>query len=124
LLAQVHAELGDTSRAQEYLNRIADQCVLAHLDTVYSVRAVVAARQGMWDEAERYAEEALAFARRGGFIVSEARLFYFWGRWLTEHGETERARERLEESLAIFRRLGARPYVERIERMLADIGDR
>jgi hypothetical protein len=39
-----------------------------------------------------------------------------------ERGEPERARERLEAALAIFRRLGARKDIERVEQLLSRLG--
>jgi tetratricopeptide (TPR) repeat protein len=123
LFARLFAELGDIARALDYLSRVSDEQIVAHLDSVYSVRAVVAAHEGKWDEAEQHAEEALAFARRGGFIVSEARLRYFWGLWLARKGDTQRARDRLTKSLSIFRQLGAQPYVERVEQLLLAYAD-
>jgi class 3 adenylate cyclase/tetratricopeptide (TPR) repeat protein len=118
LFARVYAELGEIERAEALLTRISDGRIVAHLDNVHSVRAVVAAYGRKWDEAERYASEGLAFARRGKFVVAEARLLYFWGRWLVTKGETECARERLSAALSIFRELGARPYVSHIEEMM------
>ncbi len=124
LFARVFAELGESDRAEDYLSRVSDEQIVAHLDTVHSVRAVVAACRGEWDEAEQYAEEALAFARRGGFVVSEARLLYFWGRWLMRKGDIARAKDRLMKALAIFERLGALPYTKRTEELLVDCADR
>lgn len=120
LFARVFAELGDLARAEEYLSRVSDGQVVAQVDTVYTVRAVVAACGGKWDEAEQYAQQALEFARRAGFTVSEARLLYFWGHWLVQKGDTHRAHDRLVEALSIFRRLGALPYMARTEQLLIE----
>jgi hypothetical protein len=50
----------------------------------------------------------------------EGRILYEWGRMYAAREAPQQAQERLEEALVIFRRLGARPYIERTEQALAD----
>jgi hypothetical protein len=56
------------------------------------------------------------------YPYAEARLLQVSSRVHAERGEPEPARERLEEALAILRRLGARKDIERTEQLLATLG--
>jgi tetratricopeptide (TPR) repeat protein len=87
------------------------------------VQGVLRSRQGRWEEAEQSFGEAVPLARSMPYPYAEARALYEWGVMLRQAGEPERARARLEEGLAIFRRLGARSYAERTERELAGLGE-
>jgi hypothetical protein len=49
----------------------------------------------------------------------EGRLLHAYGLLRARQGQPVQARERLEGALAIFRRLGARPDIERAERDMA-----
>jgi hypothetical protein len=51
--------------------------------------------------------------------LSFAETAHAYGEALARRGETDAARERFEEALDAFRRMNARPYVERTERALA-----
>jgi hypothetical protein len=53
------------------------------------------------------------------YPYAEARLLHVYGEMHARKGEPEPARERLEAALAIFRRLGARKDVERVEQVLS-----
>jgi hypothetical protein len=52
------------------------------------------------------------------YPYAEARLLHVYGEMHAQKGELEPARQRLEEALAIFRRLGAHKDAERMERAL------
>jgi hypothetical protein len=67
-------------------------------------------------------EEALSLCHAMPYPYAEARVLYEYGRAHALQGEEEPARQRLEEALAISRRLGERPYVERTKQALADLG--
>jgi hypothetical protein len=82
------------------------------------VQAMVATRQGHWEDAERTQEEGLSLARRMPYPYAEARLLHVYGEMHAQKGEPKLARERLEAALAIFRRLGARKDAEQVERAL------
>jgi hypothetical protein len=83
------------------------------------VQAMVAIRQGRWEDAERPLEEGLSLARSMPYPYGEGRLLHAAGEMHVRKGEPEPARQRLEAALAIFRRLGARKDAERVERALA-----
>jgi tetratricopeptide (TPR) repeat protein/transcriptional regulator with XRE-family HTH domain len=74
--------------------------------------AIVAVRQGRWEEAAGALGEGLALARHIGYPYAEARLSQAYGELFAQTGQHEAAREQLEEALAIFQRLGARRDVE------------
>jgi len=83
------------------------------------LQAWLAARQGDRDLANRMMEEAIALSRKLGFVWSEARMLQVWGRLETDLQDQEAARAHLDAALAIYRRLGAVPYIEETERRLA-----
>lgn len=76
------------------------------------------ARQARWAEAESLLTEAASLAHPMPYPFGEARSLYEWGRILAGQGKAERARERLEQALAIFTRLGARRHIERTKQAL------
>jgi tetratricopeptide (TPR) repeat protein len=124
LLSEIRLQLGDVVVAEELAAQALERArglpesllpvnpLLAH--------AMTLARVGRWDEAERALDEALALAR-GDDAYLEARTLRAFGLMWGQKGESGRAREYLEEALAIFRRLGAKPDVERTERTLAEL---
>jgi hypothetical protein len=59
-----------------------------------------------------------------GMPYSEGRILYRLGLLHAQRDEREDARTQLEAGQAIFRRLGAQPYVERAERALQEIGQK
>jgi len=75
----------------------------------------VRVQQQRWDEAQQAYEEAASLARGFPYPLAEGAALYEHGLLHVRRGELEQARGRLEESLAIFRQLAARPYVERAE---------
>jgi ATP/maltotriose-dependent transcriptional regulator MalT len=122
LLAWVHLELGDVGLAADMVAQ-----AIAHaragsdrltLVDALRVQAMVATRQERWDEAERSVQDALSVARGMPYPYAEARLLHVYGEMHVAKGESAQAREQLEAALAIFRRLGARKAVERVEQAL------
>jgi tetratricopeptide (TPR) repeat protein len=77
-------------------------------------------QQGRWDEARQAYEEAASLARAIPYPYAEAVAHYEYGMLHWQRGELEQAVEQLEEALITFRHLGARPLIERTERILRD----
>jgi tetratricopeptide (TPR) repeat protein len=86
------------------------------------VEGAVLGRQGSREAGERSFQEAVTLAQPMPYPYGQARALYEWGGMLARAGEVEQARPRLEEALSIFTRLGARPYIERTERALVQLG--
>jgi tetratricopeptide (TPR) repeat protein len=103
--------LAGTKRAKEQGNRLA-------LVELSRVRGMVLARDRRWDAAERAFEEAVSVARSLRYPYAEARSLYEWGSM--QAGRPESGRGRLEEAAGIFRRLGSRPYLELVQKALAE----
>jgi hypothetical protein len=82
------------------------------------VQGMVRICQERWAEAERALEEGLTMARSLPYPYGEARLLHVYGEMHAKRGELGPARERLEDALAIFRRLGARKDAEPVEQAL------
>jgi tetratricopeptide (TPR) repeat protein len=79
----------------------------------------VAGDQEQWEDATRELEEGLAEARGMGMPYDEGSILYRLGLLHARRDEREKARTLLEAGLAIFQRLGARPYQVRTEHALA-----
>jgi tetratricopeptide (TPR) repeat protein len=79
------------------------------------------ARQSRWNEAVETAERALTDARQAGLVLLEGILLDAYGEVLALKGDTEGARRRWEEAVAIFRDAEADAWVWRIERHLASL---
>jgi tetratricopeptide (TPR) repeat protein len=103
--------LAGTERAKAQRNRLA-------LVELSRVRGMVLARDRRWDEAERAFEEAVSVARSLRYPYAEARSLYEWGSM--QAGGPESGRGRLEEAAGIFGRLGSRPYLELVQKALAE----
>lgn len=86
------------------------------------VQAMVWIRQGEWEQAAPTLREGLSLARSMQYPYAEARLLHVQGVLHTAQGEVVHARERLEDALAIFRRLSARKDIEQTEHLLAALG--
>ena len=90
---------------------------------VLHLQAMVLVRQGHWAAATDALAEGLALAQAPSFRYPffEACFLHIWGQMHLNRGEPAAARERLEAALAIFQRLGARPFVARVEQDLATL---
>jgi tetratricopeptide (TPR) repeat protein len=117
-------ELGNEERAADAL-RGARQLANAStsrtgLPPLLLQSAKLGVRQGRLDDAMRHLEEGLAIAQEIGLPYQEALLQEEYGRMHAARGEREQARARLENALAIFRRLGALTDVGRVGETLRD----
>jgi tetratricopeptide (TPR) repeat protein len=119
-----YLEQGDLVRAQYMMTRAMTQATVWQDRTwkgeTMRVQGMVQSRQGEWAGAAHSFEEALSLARSMTMPYLEGRILYEWGRMYAAREAPQQAQERLEEALVIFRRLGARPYIERTEQALAD----
>jgi tetratricopeptide (TPR) repeat protein len=84
-------------------------------------KGMVLIRQGRHEEAERALDEGLTLAASQPYPYGQGRILYELGLMHHEREAPQRARECLEQALAIFQRLGARPYIERTERALHEL---
>jgi tetratricopeptide (TPR) repeat protein/transcriptional regulator with XRE-family HTH domain len=125
LLALAQLELGDQAAAARV---VAETIARARLDQTplvlteaLRVAALIDLRQERLDEVTASLDEAIGIARRLPYPYQEARLLSVYGQMHAQQGAASPARECLEAALAIFRRLGARVDVERIEQALTTL---
>lgn len=125
-LARSYLALGDPEQAAAIVdNGLRRAALLGYRDLIADlllVQGLVMACGGRWEEAEGSFDEALSTARHIPYPYAEGRTLLELGLLDSHRGEPGRGRERLEQALAVFRRLGARPYIRRTEEALADIG--
>jgi class 3 adenylate cyclase/tetratricopeptide (TPR) repeat protein len=81
-------------------------------------RSLMAMREERWDEAIAHLEAALALASDIGQPAERARTLRLLGQAHAGTGDLEAARSELQEALATFHRLGARPELELTEAQL------
>jgi DNA-binding SARP family transcriptional activator len=126
VLAEVYLATGDEDRAYQLvagrIERFRQQQRRRSLADWLRIQGKVRVQQGRWDEARQAYEEAASLAHALSFRYAEAEALYESGILQRPRAEVQQARARLEEALAIFRRLAARPSVERTEQALHDLG--
>jgi tetratricopeptide (TPR) repeat protein len=124
VLAWAYGELGDTKRAEETVQaagaRTAVSCSPLVLMYWRRIHGVILAQQEQWEEAGHAFADALSMSQRVPCPYAEARTLSEWARSHLRRGERKRARERSDEALTIFKRLGAQPFIERTEQMLPE----
>jgi tetratricopeptide (TPR) repeat protein len=125
LLAWAYLELGDPVKAEALVAQAISRARAGHfrlmLVGALRVQALIAGRQRRWTIAEDAVTEAVTLARSMGYHYGEARALHMHGLLGIEQTELASARERLQEALAIFQRLGTTKDVERTEQALAQL---
>jgi tetratricopeptide (TPR) repeat protein len=116
ILALAMVMSGDVERGEMLARQVLDasEDALAAVDA-WPALGLALSRQGRRDEAIGAFQEGASLAHRMPYPYAEATTLALWG---TE----EDSRERLEEALVLFRRLGARKDIEAVERYLAEMG--
>ena len=126
VLAEAYLAIGDELRADELvaerIERFRQQHRRRSLAHWLRIRGKVRVQQRRWDEARQACEEAASLAQALPYPHAEAAALYESGVLHEYQGEVQQARDRLEQALAIFRHLAARPYIERTEHALRDLG--
>jgi tetratricopeptide (TPR) repeat protein len=124
-LAWAHLECGNLDEAELYaqlaVTRLTEENAVTELLLAQRVAGMVSAAQGRRERAEATFEETVALARKVRFVQAEACILYEYGMTRLREGRREDALPLLEESLRLFRELGAHPYVERAERELLSV---
>ena len=125
-LAQAYLALGNEAAAEavvaQALSRATADDDSIDLSGALRVSAMLAVRQRRWDSAMHALDNGLSLTRRMNYAYGEALFLYEYGMMHHDKGETEQARQPLQEALPIFQRLGARSDVERTEQSLREYG--
>jgi len=124
VLARAHADMGELAKALQIASDAVREARAKDIRTILAaalrVQGTVLSREDRWEEAEESFQEALSLAEAISCPYAAGRTLYEYGTMLLREGSPEAARGRLEDALTIFRRLGARPYVELTEHTLAE----
>jgi tetratricopeptide (TPR) repeat protein len=127
VLARANLDMGEIESAQRIVGDAVGQArerdIRMILAEALRVQGVVLSQQGNCEEAEASFQEALTLAETISCPYAAGRTLYEYGITLLRTGGAEAARSRLEEALTIFRRLGARPYVELTESIRGSLVD-
>jgi class 3 adenylate cyclase/tetratricopeptide (TPR) repeat protein len=125
VLAEAHLAAGNTARAEAILLDVVgstrEKGSDLYLADALRVEGMLRTHQERWEQARNALEEALELARAMSYPYLEARILFEYGMLDTKRGEPRRARQRLEDALAIFRRLGASADLEQTQRELAQL---
>ncbi|HZS93929.1 MAG TPA: AAA family ATPase [Chloroflexota bacterium] len=125
-LAAARLEVGDLNAAEETIARaVADatrQRLPIGLVDATRIQGAIAARRGMWEDAERHLHRAIQLAHDISYRWGEARALYEYGLALSRQGQSTRAANQLRAAAAIFKTLGAEPYSARCDRASAAVG--
>ncbi len=123
-LAWAELELGDYPGAAETLGEARRQADVyqyrAALMDIKRVEALLALREGRWEEARKALEQSLAICTEAPYPYAEAKAHYVYGQFHEAMGALALAREEYGRGLAICDRLGERPYRARIEEALKE----
>jgi tetratricopeptide (TPR) repeat protein len=123
VLAWALLEAGEVERADEVVSNAVRRARAGqerfYLLEALRVQGMVWMHQDRCEEAESAFQEGLELARSLPYPYAEGRVLYEMGVLERQRGEPERAQERLDEALAIFRKLGAGKDIERTEHVLA-----
>lgn len=117
-------EIGNLKAANEVLARaeVAAEKRSTYVPDVLRIEGMLLARQDRWDDAGLAFTRAATEAHALPYPYSEARAYYEHGIMQIQKGELQEARKKLDLALALFQRLGARPYIERTMLGLRNIG--
>jgi tetratricopeptide (TPR) repeat protein len=122
LRAWAHLEVGESLQAATTVER----CIMLaternnRLDLAEGliVQGRICSRHRQFADAAHAFADALSLARSMSYPLAEGRTLYEWGRTLAAAGKRQEAREQLENTLQIFQRLGARPFMEQTDHAL------
>jgi tetratricopeptide (TPR) repeat protein len=124
-LAWAQLEVGAVDQANETVASALEAAEARHnkpnLCEALRIQAMVQTRKEDWGEAQGTFDQAVSLARSLPYPYAEARALHEYGVMRIRQGNLAGARERLDEALAIFLRLGARKETERVEAALMTV---
>ncbi len=118
--ATAYLELGDNEATEKVLGDMLREGGIAEAAAL-RLRGMMAARRGDEDAADRDLTQALEIARKQKYRQEEGLALHELGVLLLTRGNHEGARQRLSESLRLFRDMGAHAYADRTERILGEL---
>jgi tetratricopeptide (TPR) repeat protein/transcriptional regulator with XRE-family HTH domain len=123
-LAWAHLEMNDPVQADANVKLAVERATATgmrlYLADALRVKGMVARHRRQHQEAEDTFRDALELARALRHTRAEGWILYESGLNENDEGNREVALQRLEEALAIFRRLSIKPLVERTEQALVE----
>lgn len=123
IVAEAYLMLGDGREANRLLAEAVDGQTATNKQLLLidglRVRAMLTSDEGQWEEAERTLNTARALTRSISHVYATGRVLYTYR--VLKSAAPEKACIHLQEVLELFRRLGARPYIQKTERALAEL---
>jgi class 3 adenylate cyclase/tetratricopeptide (TPR) repeat protein len=122
-MAQALLALGEVDAAGTLIDDELGQATRSRDLAAWSqLQGCLRARQARWEEASRAFDDALRWALRCGHMFRRGLTLREIGLMHAAREEPDAARTRLDEALAIFRRLEARTHAEQTEAAIAGLG--
>jgi tetratricopeptide (TPR) repeat protein len=129
LLAEAYLLMGEEHRAVQIVDQdlVRDLISVPTINTVLAdllalrITGMVRSQQGRWEEARQSFEDAIALGKTMSASWFVGWALYDYGLMDIQLGDLQQARDRLQEALAIFQRLGAHAYVRRTEQTVATL---
>ncbi len=120
-LAHVLADLGRTGEARSELRRCREIMAAGEdwrglAGLVEWSEAAIAVAEKRFDDADRHFAPAIEIIRRYSMRTHEGPALCDWGRALLAAGHRDRALEKFDEAIELFRRVGAGQRVDRLRR--------
>jgi tetratricopeptide (TPR) repeat protein len=126
-LAWAYLDCGDDAAAERTVLRAAKQAQSRKLRLTLvegqHVHARILIHLGRGEEAERVLEKAISRSQSVPYPYAEARCLFERGLVAAQRGDVQGGRDSLQRALSIFRRLGARPYLEQTRRTLSSLDE-
>jgi ATP/maltotriose-dependent transcriptional regulator MalT len=123
--AEAHLRNGNVNEAERLANlsiaRLTEEKAVVELPIARRVAGMVAAARGDYDRAATIFADVVTTAREIKFPHAEACALYEHGFMCLRQGDRIQGQRLLEESLKIFTRLGAHPYIERARQALSQV---
>jgi tetratricopeptide (TPR) repeat protein len=83
---------------------------------MWRAEALVAGLQGRLEESDRYFQKSIAIFKQYSLPWHEAETLHYWGKVLIQVGRPDRAREKLDAAIKIYRDYGAgHAWIDRVE---------
>ena len=119
-LAHVLADMGRTDEARSELGRCREIMAAGEdwrglAGLVEWSEAAIAVAEKRFDDADRHFASAIEIIRRCSMRTHEGPALCDWGRELIAAGHRDRAREKFDEAIELYRRVGAgQPWIDRV----------
>jgi len=119
--AMLYFDVGQPEKATEQLGYCRKLLTLqedwlGRAGPICRAEAIVAALEDRFEESDRYFKKSLETFKQYSLPWDEAETLHYWGKALLKLGQPQRAREKLDAAIKVYRDHGAgQPWIDRVE---------